>query len=160
VADSCSFLAGGPSVSGSVGMTNSIVVATGTQAAISIRPTDSTHTSEIINNTFVGGAIFCPDTAHARTFYSNIFYNSTTIETSSNCVYQHSLVWPSSSLSGTGNIMGDPQFVDPANGNFHLRSGSPAIDSANPERSTGKDQAGVVRPQGTRADIGAFEYVP
>ncbi|MBD1840097.1 PEP-CTERM sorting domain-containing protein [Coleofasciculus sp. FACHB-64] len=38
-----------------------------------------------------------------------------------------------------------------------LLPGSPAIDAANPNSFPATDQRGVTRPQGTRADIGAFE---
>ncbi|MCA9419300.1 MAG: hypothetical protein KC917_23740, partial [Candidatus Omnitrophica bacterium] len=31
--------------------------------------------------------------------------------------------------NGEGNISGDPKFVDPENGDFHLQRGSPCIDS-------------------------------
>jgi len=40
-----------------------------------------------------------------------------------------------------------------------LLPGSPAIDAANPSNFPTTDQRGVTRPQGARADIGAFELV-
>jgi hypothetical protein len=65
------------------------------------------------------------------------------------------------SIAGVGNTTGDPLFVEPANSNFHLKLGSAAIDAAGPAGlSTGRDFDGVMRPQGTRSDIGALEYVP
>jgi CSLREA domain-containing protein len=39
-----------------------------------------------------------------------------------------------------------------------LGGASPAIDSADPDRCDGTDQRGVVRPQGSRCDRGAFEF--
>ena len=52
--------------------------------------------------------------------------------------------------SGTGNIDVDPLFVDPANGDVHLQSGSPCIDTGNPNSP--------LDPDGTRTDMGAFYY--
>ena len=65
-----------------------------------------------------------------------------------------------------------PLFVNAAAGNFGLQAGSPAVNAANPadevafalfqERygfSIRKDYVGTVRPQGTRWDIGAYEYI-
>ena len=53
----------------------------------------------------------------------------------------------------------DPKFVDPAEGNFHLQIGSPAIDSGSSMNAPNSDFAGNLRPQGNAYDIGAFEYV-
>ncbi len=41
-----------------------------------------------------------------------------------------------------------------------LLAGSPAIDSALAAHAPATDQRGIVRPQGTAADIGAFEFTP
>ena len=58
---------------------------------------------------------------------------------------------------------GDPKFVNVNYGNFHLLSTSPAVDpqngSANLSASGFRtDKDGVVRPQGSRWDLGAYEY--
>ena len=58
---------------------------------------------------------------------------------------------------GENNIWGDPLFVDAANGNFHLRSGSPAIDEAMPIPDITHDIDGEMRPLGLGPDIGADE---
>ena len=54
-------------------------------------------------------------------------------------------------VGGTGNISGDPQFVDPSTLDFHLRRTSPAIDAGDP--------ASPADPDGTVRDMGAF-FVP
>ncbi len=45
------------------------------------------------------------------------------------------------------NIIGDPMYVDPVNGNLHLQASSPAIDAGVPW---------VLDVDGTRSDMGAF----
>jgi hypothetical protein len=65
----------------------------------------------------------------------------------------------------SGNVGGDPLFVDLGRFDFHLRAASPARDAgaavlpSNPlvgnSRATDKD--GVVRPQGKATDLGAYE---
>jgi chitodextrinase len=51
----------------------------------------------------------------------------------------------------------DPKFVNLASYNFHLQSGSPAIDAA-ANVSVLTDLDGNSRPQGAGYDIGAYEY--
>jgi predicted outer membrane repeat protein len=51
---------------------------------------------------------------------------------------------------GAGNIDVDPQFVDPANDDFHLQASSPAIDAGDPNSPPD--------PDGTRADMGAYYF--
>ncbi|MBD1840100.1 PEP-CTERM sorting domain-containing protein [Coleofasciculus sp. FACHB-64] len=65
-------------------------------------------------------------------------------------------------IVGTGANPVDP-LLEPLTDNngiiqtLALLPGSPAIDAANPNSFPATDQRGVTRPQGARADIGAFE---
>ena len=86
-------------------------------------------------------------------------------------------------LSGTGNIAADPQFVDPNNSDYHLRSQggrwdsdqsrwtydnetSPCIDAGNPSRPLGDEPTAVpedpnhVPGMNVRIDMGAYGGTP
>ncbi|MCP4582622.1 MAG: T9SS type A sorting domain-containing protein [candidate division Zixibacteria bacterium] len=52
--------------------------------------------------------------------------------------------------NGEGNIDADPLFINPYNDDFHLQTGSPCIDTGDPESP--------LDPDLTRADIGAFYH--
>jgi hypothetical protein len=113
------------------------------------------------NNTFVGGRISCGGTfSTQKSFDSNIFYNIEPLGKGQGCIYSYSLLTFPMNLGGTGNINGDPHFVDATNSDFHLKPSSPAIDAADSALENYHDYDHSPRPQGTRADIGAFEHTP
>jgi len=60
-------------------------------------------------------------------------------------------------ISGSHHQTGDPQFADPAGGDFHLRAGSPAINSGT-DAGQIVDFEGDPRPTGVTFDIGYDEY--
>lgn len=57
---------------------------------------------------------------------------------------------------GAHDISSDPLFAD---GEFHLQSGSPAINSGTTLSDVPTDIVGVSRPQGAGYDIGAYEWL-
>jgi len=59
---------------------------------------------------------------------------------------------------GTNQIGADPKFVNTSSYDFHLQSGSPAIDSGITLAAVTTDIDGIARPQGTALDLGAREY--
>lgn len=59
---------------------------------------------------------------------------------------------------GPNDIKGEPQFVDPSNGDFRLKPGSPGIDAGVAIEAVKTDLRGVARPQGAAYDIGAYEF--
>lgn len=165
IADRCFFHSGGPGVTDSIELTNSVIISDSSSGnsglAININSTVASSDSKILNNTVVAGRVSCSVPGHRAQFTNNIFYNYTSIDVSNNCAYQYNLVTPAINLGGNGNTTGDPMFVDMAHGDFHLKAGSVAIDAADPAVvSIDRDYDGTHRPQGTRSDIGAFEYVP
>ncbi|HSM57101.1 MAG TPA: Ig-like domain-containing protein, partial [Candidatus Sulfomarinibacteraceae bacterium] len=73
-------------------------------------------------------------------------------------LYYQNVIHQAGVPGGANNLDGDPLFVDPAAGDYHLQAGSPAIDSAL-VLGIGVDRDGVARPQGDGYDRGAYEYV-
>ncbi|MCX8044771.1 MAG: hypothetical protein N3B18_11700 [Desulfobacterota bacterium] len=61
---------------------------------------------------------------------------------------------------GSGNISGDPLFVATGWGNdgdYHVRSGSPALDAGDEGEAPATSLDGTARPQGGGVDIGCYE---
>jgi hypothetical protein len=54
-------------------------------------------------------------------------------------------------FAGTGNIALDPKLWEPLSGDFHLKPGSPCIDTGDPS---------MTDPDNSRIDMGAIPYVP
>jgi hypothetical protein len=84
-------------------------------------------------------------TAKGNTYVNNLYFNNKD---------GSELLVDSTS---TGKIEADPQFVNPAGGDYHLKPGSPAIDKGAPNQAPTTDFDGHPRPQGAGIDIGAFE---
>jgi len=65
------------------------------------------------------------------------------------------------SVSGIGNIVSDPLFVDTANGDFHLSDYSPCIGAGTATGAPSTDIEGNPRPNppGSNPDMGAYENI-
>jgi hypothetical protein len=64
----------------------------------------------------------------------------------------HSLTTTGNLGGGAGNLIGEPQFVDATNGNYHLRPTSMAIDAGDPL----DDYANEPENNGNRINMGAY----
>ncbi len=71
----------------------------------------------------------------------------------------NNLFYGSGGTYGTNMIIGDPLFVNSTGADFHLQSGSPAIDAGVTLSDVTDDYEGNSRPQGSGYDIGAYEYI-
>ncbi|MDP2949182.1 MAG: right-handed parallel beta-helix repeat-containing protein [Chloroflexota bacterium] len=65
--------------------------------------------------------------------------------------------WLRETGNGQHSLAADPRFVDPKEGDYHLRGGSPAMDSGSGQEAPAVDMAGQARPQGGGYDMGPFE---
>lgn len=95
-------------------------------------------------------------------------WNSSFVSGSNNIL--HSTGSPTLPSFLTGTLTSDPLFLDLPLENFHLTTGSPAIDSGitinssntynnyMPWNGNPQDHDGVLRPQGPGFDVGAYEY--
>jgi len=86
--------------------------------------------------------------------------------TGTNNIYKNNLLFNNTEwtvrlqhgLTATGTITAEPMFVNGAARDYHLRSGSPAIDNGTTSATVTYDFDMASRPQGNGMDIGAFEY--
>ena len=109
----------------------------------------------------------CSGSGFGICFDNSIIYTDTPgapadTMTGSACTSSHTLVFPQSSpINGANNLLGrDPLLANPDTGDFHLTTGSPAIDAADPAATDDHDFDGTKRPQGAHDDLGAFEFTP
>lgn len=84
--------------------------------------------------------------------------NGTQITAKAGNTVDHNLIDGRTQIAGDNAITGNPKFVDPSEGDFHLRSDSPAIDKGSSVDAPSVDFDGNPRPRGTGYDIGAYEY--
>lgn len=118
----------------------------------------------VTNNNGMDGAavgVVCTLVGQPVTFANNIVYanqegGTRTQVGGTNCNWTYSDIGPVA-VAGTGNVNMDPRFVNPAQNNFHLQAGSPAIDKADPASTMAVDIDGDTRPQGSGRDMGADE---
>jgi parallel beta-helix repeat protein len=101
--------------------------------------------------------------------YNNILYarsgkGATASSYSTNIVFDYNLVFNGpDGFPGPHDITSDPLFVNPSLNpdiaDFHIMSGSPAIDNASATYGPAIDYGGISRPQGSGYDIGAYEHI-
>ena len=108
------------------------------------------------------------------TLRNNIFHNPNIsaltryAATTTGSIFDHNLIYgvstvisdPTGFTMGTNQIGADPKFVNASTApyDFHVNSGGPGIDAGMNLSAVPIDLDGVVRPQGSSADQGAYEY--
>lgn len=122
-------------------------------------------TATLIHNTLAGaGAGYGVYAQYATLYLTNTLVASTTwgitntTPASATLTADHTLFWAVTDpgISGTNPLSGDPRFVDPAGGDYHLGAGSAAIDVGGDAGVT-TDIDGDPRPIGLAPDVGADE---
>jgi hypothetical protein len=161
---------GGTEVIGTVYFYNNIVVGSGAEG---LRVNDPQGTFYVQNNTFYNNdtsQVYLERAGTGRvTLQDNILYAGTgqayyTFElggaTSASFNASHNLVYNAGPCPAwdTGCVNADPAFVNLAAGDFRLQASSPALE-AGVNTGRNRDYVGVVRPQGTAYDIGAYEFI-
>ena len=154
--------------SSTITITNSIFEGQGTtNGAIQLKTgVGAAETGAVSFSTFYNSVLKCPTGNTVLSSSNNIFLNeaagapSNTV-TGTACSHRYDLIKPQTTTVGAMNLLGmDPRFVNAAMSDYHLMTGSPAIDAADPAATLSTDYDGTARPQGSGRDIGAFEYKP
>jgi Right handed beta helix region/Protein of unknown function (DUF1565) len=144
-----------------------------------IQTTTGTSNWKIINNTFAfpnparDGHIMLWRTMTNVVIENNIFYQprgsavrSSESGTKTGVIVRNNLTTTAQMLGGdtegiaasNNNTSTNPQFVNPAQDDFHLQQGSPAINTGTTLPEVTCDYDARKRPAGSGYDIGAYEY--
>ena len=110
--------------------------------------TNTGDTGFVFNNVFYNCTITVKGKSVVR---NNIFYGSGVPAGG-----DHNCCWKTKGCTGTKSIVADPQFVNVAAGDFHLKSTSPCIDKG-VDVGLIFDMEGNEVPEGKDVDIGAYE---
>jgi len=148
-------------------LVNNVVARSGSRT-LSVYGYNESHLllATLIHNTLVGaGAGYGVYAQYATLYLTNTLVASATwgitntTPASATVTADHTLFWAVTNpgISGTNPLDGDPRFVDPAGGDYHLGAGSAAID-VGVDAGVTIDIDGDPRPLGL-PDIGADEYV-
>jgi len=130
---------------------------------------DTAVTSSVSFTTFYNTLWNCPSLSNVVKVHSrnNIFVNDAPgapadTVSGTQCSHNYDIIKPQSATPVGGNnlLNSDPHFANPTAGDFHLTTGSIAIDTADPAAIEMFDFDGTMRPQGSARDIGAFEFKP
>lgn len=121
------------------------------------------NTARVIpNGTGGGGGVYAESggITNCIIYFNQVFVTnnpSSNWLSTGTAIFDHCCTTPDP--GGAGNITQDPQFVDLANGDFHLTSASPCIDAGmtQPWMVGAQDLDGHPRVSGTSVDIGAYE---
>jgi len=124
---------------------------------------DAAATKQIVNCILANNTIASGGTTFAIFSYGTGYDDATTLQ--NNLFFSNSGLDPlnpagANIIGANGNIAGDPQFTDAANGDYHLKAGSPGVDAAQTLALVPDDFAGTIRPVGSAYDIGALEGQP
>jgi hypothetical protein len=124
------------------------------------------------NNTYVATSgstgyrvLFCTSDYSVVQMHNNIFYSNIQIANNGTFTHTNNLYYMSNMVngSGVGYTLGsgektaDPLFMNMGSKDFHLKSGSPAVD-AGTSLGYSKDFDDRSVPSGSAADMGAFEF--
>jgi hypothetical protein len=121
----------------------------------------------VVNNIFINSGEttlkFSEDLGE-HTIFNNVLFSSSGSMTmgSSNFDSDYNIVSSGATLYGSHSFTSTESALFVGGGDYHLRSGSPAIDagigSFNSISAPTTDLEGSSRPQGSGYDIGAYEY--
>ncbi len=113
------------------------------------------HRGIYINNLNVRD-IFIRNNICSQNFISQIDVKSALIDS---VILENNLIDGVNVDDGDFPVFGNPKFVNPNVGDFHLLTTSPAIDNGTSVNAPENDFDGTVRPSGFRYDIGPYEYI-
>lgn len=86
------------------------------------------------------------------------YYYTSNLDIQNNIIYKESGLQPSDKAELSVSFFdSDPMFVNPSEANFMVESDSVAVDNAINTLTTKSSKNGVMRPQGSSADLGAYE---